>query len=133
MLEYKDRDGLSRQGEANVVKVKRAELCQALKALGDPTRLAIFDLLMEGVQCNCEIAERLDLSLSLVSHHLRTLQRVGLVESERDRDDARWIYYAVDRQALAALGRELQRLLDPRRIQPRAPSCGPKTCGAGRR
>jgi ArsR family transcriptional regulator len=67
-------------------------LVQALKSLGDPTRLRVFDMLMEGVQCNCEIAERLDLSLSLISHHVRVLREAGLVRSERDPDDARWIY-----------------------------------------
>ncbi|MBC7236805.1 MAG: winged helix-turn-helix transcriptional regulator, partial [Chloroflexi bacterium] len=34
-------------------------LVTQLKALSDPRRLSIFDMLMEGVQCNCEIAERL--------------------------------------------------------------------------
>ena len=41
-------------------------------------------MLMEGVQCNCEIAERLGISLSLVSHHLRILREAGLVRGQRD-------------------------------------------------
>jgi ArsR family transcriptional regulator len=97
-----------------------------LKALSDPTRLSIFDMLMEGVQCNCEIAERLDLSLSLISHHLGVLRQVGLVEGERDPDDARWIYYSVNRNALVELDEEMGHLLDVDRIQPRVPSCGPR-------
>ncbi len=108
---------------------KRQQLARVLRALGDPTRYRIFDLLMEGVQCNCEIAERLDLSLSLVSHHLRVLQRVGLVEGRRDPDDARWIYYSVSRTALDALRGDLRHLLDSRRIQPRSPHCAPKSAG----
>jgi len=97
-----------------------------LKALSEPTRLSIFNMLMEGVQCNCEIAEQLDLSLSLISHHLRVLRRVGLVQSERDPYDARWIYYSINRQALAELDEEMRQLLDVNRIQPRAPWCGPR-------
>ena len=104
------------------------DLPETLRALGDPTRLRIFDMLMEGVQCNCEIASRLGASLSLVSHHLHVLRRAGLVRWERDPDDARWIYYSVDREALALLNQALKRLLDADRIQPRLPSCGPKTC-----
>jgi ArsR family transcriptional regulator len=106
--------------------MKRPRLTKMLKALSDPTRLSIFDMLMEGVQCNCEIAERLDLSLSLISHHLRVLRQVGLVEGERDPDDARWIYYSVNRDALAELDGEMHHLLDVSRIQPRVPSCGPR-------
>ena len=106
----------------------KGTLGKTLKALSDPTRLSIFDILMEGVQCNCEISERLELSLSLVSHHLRTLRQVGLVQGERDSEDARWIYYSIDREALMQLGQAMNHLLDVKRIQPRAPSCGPKRC-----
>jgi len=69
-----------------------------LKALADPSRLSVLNVLMEGVQCNCEIAERLGFSLSLISHHLHVLHEVGLVQSERDVQDARWIYHSVDRK-----------------------------------
>ena len=108
-------------------------LSRQLKALGEPTRLRIIDLLMEGIQCNCEIAQRLDLSLSLVSHHMRVLRLAGLVESEHSPDDERWIFYSVDPAAVAGLLAELQRLLAPGRIQPRAPSCGPQGGCASRR
>jgi len=97
-----------------------------LKVLSVPTRLSIFDMLMEGVQCNCEIAERLGLSLSLISHHLQILHQVGLVQRERDADDARWIYYSINREALVQLDEEMRHLLDVNRIQPRVPSCGPR-------
>ena len=40
------------------------DLERALRALSNPTRLRVFDMLMEGVQCNCEIAERLGLALN---------------------------------------------------------------------
>ena len=99
-----------------------------LKALADPSRLRIFNLLMEGVQCNCEIADRLGFSLSLISHHLRVLHEVGLVQSERDAQDARWIYHSVDQEALARLDATMRYLLDVNRIQSRLPSCGPRRC-----
>ena len=105
-----------------------SDLLRKPKALSDPTRLAILDLLMEGVQCNCEIAERLDLSLSLISHHMRSLREARLIEFEHDPMDARWVYYRVDRQALLDFRAALDNLLDVERIQPRQPSCGPKQC-----
>lgn len=104
-----------------------AEMARTLKVLGDPNRLAIFALLMQGVQCNCELGESLDLPMNLISHHLRVLRDVGLVHSERDPSDARWIYYSIDRQALAQLQEKLVAFLDPARIQERQPNCGPRT------
>jgi len=105
--------------------MERESLVRTLKALSDPTRLNIFDILMEGVHCNCEIAERLGLSLSLVSHHLNALSQADLIHGERAPDDGRWIYYSIDREALEQLTTVLRRLLDVERIQPRQPACGP--------
>lgn len=103
-------------------------LVSLLKALSDPRRLSIFDMLTEGVQCNCEIAERLGISLSLVSYHLRILAEAGLVHSEPAPEDARWFYYSINQETLEHLREELGRLLDARRIKPRQPSCGPYGC-----
>ena len=122
---------LSRAIELPVLKgheLPERDLARMLKALADPSRLSIFNMLMEGVQCNCEIAERLGFSLSLISHHLRVLHEVDLVQSERDAQDARWIYHSVNRARLAQLDAAMRHLLDVNRIQPRSPVCGPKSC-----
>jgi ArsR family transcriptional regulator, arsenate/arsenite/antimonite-responsive transcriptional repressor len=108
--------------------IDKLELAQTFKALSHPKRLQIFDLLMEGVQCNCEISQRLGLSLSLISHHMRILEDAGLVRSERDTEDARWIYYAVDPVALRTFQDSVLALTDRGRIQPRQPLCGPQRC-----
>ena len=102
------------------------------RALGHPKRLAILDMLMQGVQCNCEIAAQLGLADNLISHHMRVLQDVGLVTSERDPVDARWIYYAIDAPAVDAAVADLGRFLDTGRLQPRSPGCGPAGGGQGR-
>jgi ArsR family transcriptional regulator len=103
-------------------------LARWLQALSHPKRLAILNMLMEGVQCNCEIHERLGLSLSLISHHMRILEEIGLVVSQRDAVDARWIYYFVNQESLRKLRGVLSSFLDAERIQPRQPHCGPRTC-----
>ncbi len=95
------------------------------RVLSHPKRLAILDMLMQGVQCNCEISARLGLADNLISHHMRVLQEAGLVTSERDPVDARWIYYAVDAPAVESAVGALCRFLDTSRIQPRTPACGP--------
>jgi len=108
--------------------MEKEHLAQTLKVLSDPTRLRILDMLMEGIQCNCEIAQRLDVSLSLVSYHLRALRQVGLVQGERAPEDARWIYYSIHEQAAADLSQAIGQLLNTNRIQPRSPACGPTAC-----
>ena len=98
-----------------------------LKVLAEPNRLQIFNLLMEGVQCNCELGDKLQIAPNLISHHLRILREAGLVDIERDPLDARWVYYSINRSSLVELNRSLGAFFDPQRIQPRRLSCGPRS------
>ena len=107
-------------------KAETRELADTLKVLSDSNRLMIFDLLMQGVQCNCEIGGNLKLPMNLISHHLKVLRDAGLVDAERDAVDARWVYYSINQRALAKLRKQLDAFLDPERIQPRSPTCGPR-------
>ncbi|VAW89268.1 Transcriptional regulator, ArsR family [hydrothermal vent metagenome] len=77
-------------------KIDSALLCEAFKALSNPHRLALFNRLMNccapGTKCSpvaavryCvgELGEGLDIAPSTLSHHLKELNRAGLVEMER--------------------------------------------------
>jgi ArsR family transcriptional regulator len=108
------------------VKGSSTQIAGLFRVLGDPSRLAIFDLLMQGVQCNCEIGGALKMPMNLISHHLKVLRRAGLVDAVRDPTDGRWIYYSVNELSLNQLRERLDVFLDPRRIQPRQPMCGPR-------
>lgn len=58
--------------------------CSArLKALADPTRLAIVEALRQGPRFVHELGEQLALEQSLLSHHLRRLRELGLVNAQR--------------------------------------------------
>jgi ArsR family transcriptional regulator, arsenate/arsenite/antimonite-responsive transcriptional repressor len=109
----------------NVTAPDYGTIASLLKVVSDPRRLQILDLLMNGVQCNCEIGDHLDMAPNLISHHLGVLRRAGLVLAERDPHDARWVYYSVNATALAEMSRVLGEFFDPERIQPRRPDCGP--------
>lgn len=102
------------------------QLSQWLKVLSEPKRLLILNLLMEGVQCNCELGDRLEMAPNLISHHMSVLRDAGLVENERDAVDARWVYYSVNREALLKLNEAFGAFFDPARIKPRRPFCGPQ-------
>lgn len=52
-------------------------------ALGDPTRLAIFELLAKGSRAVGDIASHLPVSRPAVSQHLRVLERAQLVQGRR--------------------------------------------------
>src|SRR5512134_3013384 len=101
-------------------------LADRLKILAEPKRLLIFNLLMEGVQCNCELGDFLDMPPNLISHHLSKLRAAGLVDMERDAVDSRWIYYTVSRAALDGLNSAFATFFDAKRIKPRRNTCGPK-------
>jgi len=54
-----------------------------LKALGQPTRLKILELLAGGERCVCEIFPAIDEEQSNISKHLAFLRANGIVEAER--------------------------------------------------
>lgn len=89
-------------------------LAQYLRLLADDNRLRIFSLLTKTELCVCEIEDLLGLSQSLVSNHLAALRRAGLVESRRDEEDARWVFYRACPEAASALRERLAALLDVR-------------------
>ena len=82
---------------------KEAERMAAVaKALGDPVRLQLIDVLRKhaGKVCVCELVPLFDLTQPTVSHHLKVLRDANLVGSERQ---GLWAYYYVIPDALNEL------------------------------
>lgn len=100
-------------------------LSDQLKVLAEPKRLLILHMLMEGVQCNCELGDALNMPPNLISHHLRVLREAGWVDVQRDPLDARWVYYSINRDTLAGLAYIFGRFFDLEHVKPRRPTCGP--------
>jgi ArsR family transcriptional regulator len=73
-----------------------------LRALADPTRLSMLELLLRahGSLCACDIESRFELSQPTVSHHLRLLRQAGLVRAQRR---GTWMHYELEPAGLAAL------------------------------
>lgn len=121
MLNY-----VSKEQPATSCPTNIKRLASFLKVLSEPNRLLILNLLMQGVQCNCEIGELLQMAPNLISHHIRMLRKAGLVDVERDALDSRWVYYSINTQVLNELNQAFNIFFDPDRIQPRSPTCGPQ-------
>jgi ArsR family transcriptional regulator len=86
----------------DVDRAKAVRMAQVAKALGDPVRVQLIDVLRKhaGKVCVCELVPLFDLSQPTVSHHLKVLRKAGLVGSERQ---GLWAYYYVIPDALSAL------------------------------
>jgi ArsR family transcriptional regulator len=71
-----------------------------LKALADPVRLRLLSLVAaheDGEACVCNLNDAFDLSQPTISHHLKVLHEVGLLDREKR---GTWVYYRVRRAAL---------------------------------
>jgi len=68
------------------------DLHEVLKALADPLRLRIINLLQKGELCVCDLESVLEATQSNVSRHLSKLRSAGVVST---RKKAQWIYYQV--------------------------------------
>ncbi|HMI69307.1 MAG TPA: metalloregulator ArsR/SmtB family transcription factor, partial [Solirubrobacteraceae bacterium] len=85
-----------------VSPVEAAGLARVAKALADPIRVQLVDVLrtQAGKVCVCELVPLFDLSQPTVSHHLKVLRDAGVVDSERR---GLWAYYYVIPDALEEL------------------------------
>src|SRR5262245_12087876 len=86
----------------DVERAQAERMARMAKALGDPIRLQLVDVLRKhaGKVCVCELVPLFDLSQPTVSHHLKVLRDAGLVDSERR---GLWAYYYVIPDALEEL------------------------------
>jgi DNA-binding transcriptional ArsR family regulator len=82
----------------------------AFRALADPTRRAILELLRSGPRTSGEIAERFDSSWPTISRHLAVLRSGGLVVPERRGQE---IYYELNTSVLQDLVRWLMDRANP--------------------
>ncbi|MBC8590020.1 ArsR/SmtB family transcription factor [Wansuia hejianensis] len=70
---------------------------EVFKALGDINRLAILDMLSCGELCACDIMDGLELSQPTISHHMKVLQGVGLVNGVKK---GRWMNYTINKEKI---------------------------------
>jgi len=86
-----------------ITEEQASTLATIFKALGDPSRVRIVNLLANAPDpvCVCEFMPELGLSQGTVSFHLKKLLDVGLLEREQR---GTWAYYSLHREGLGRLG-----------------------------
>jgi len=85
-------------------------------ALSEPLRIRILETLRSQELCVADLCDRLDVSQSKLSFHLKTLREAALV---RPRQDGRWVYYSLNLTQFVVLE---QYLADYRRMAVMMPS-----------
>ena len=67
------------------------------KALSDPNRLMIVDMLSCGELCACHILIRFKITQPTLSHHMKILCDCGLVKG---RKEGKWMYYTLNEEII---------------------------------
>lgn len=73
------------------------ENSKIFKALSDAKRLKILDIIHNEEKCACVLLEKLDLTQSGLSYHMRILTEAGVVNS---RQDGKWTHYSINEKGL---------------------------------
>jgi ArsR family transcriptional regulator len=80
------------------------QVAPLLRALADPVRLRLMSIVAShegGEACVCDLNGPFDLSQPTISHHLKVLHEVGLLDREKR---GVWVYYRARTEALTSLG-----------------------------
>jgi ArsR family transcriptional regulator len=90
------------------------------KALSDPNRLMIIDLLKGGEKCACNLLEEMDISQSTLSHHMKLLCESGVINCRRE---GKWMYYSLSQKGFTKASRLLGEIMEAAVLVDMAESC----------
>jgi len=104
--------------------IRYDETAAVLKALSDPTRLEIVDMISCCEHCACKILERFDITQPTLSHHMRCLCACGLVLA---RKEGKWTYYSLNQDVVSDLNESMRELFATEEC-----SCDDEGCGCAK-
>lgn len=84
------------------------ETAKFCKALGDPNRVQIIDLLSQGERCACELLEHFDFTQPTLSHHMKVLICAGIVQT---RKVGTWHNYSLNLEKMKVFSESIQYLI----------------------
>jgi ArsR family transcriptional regulator, arsenate/arsenite/antimonite-responsive transcriptional repressor len=80
---------------------------QISKALSDPNRLQIIQMITTQERCACKLLEHFDISQPTLSHHMRILSDCNLIKT---RKDGKWSHYSMNMDTLAEYKKAVDQL-----------------------
>jgi ArsR family transcriptional regulator, arsenate/arsenite/antimonite-responsive transcriptional repressor len=89
--------------QAPMTEAQASQIAPLLKALADPVRLRLLSLVashVDGEACVCDLNDAFDLSQPTISHHLKVLHEVGLLDRSKR---GVWVYYRAKAEAIGDL------------------------------
>ena len=86
------------------------QAARVFKALCDPNRVRILELLQTGEVCACALLEQLEISQPTLSHHMKVLCDSGLVTG---RKEGKWMHYSISEEGRSQALSLLERLTGP--------------------
>lgn len=84
------------------------DMAKILKAISDPKRLRIIDMLSCGELCACKILEAFHITQPTLSHDMKVLIQAGIVN---DRREGKNIYYSLNEARLTKFESTLHRIM----------------------
>lgn len=81
-----------------------------LKAMADPSRMKIIDLLSNGDLCACEVLQHFDFTQPTLSHHMKVLEKAGIVSVSKK---SQWHYYGLNDVFVTEFMHFMTQLLSP--------------------
>jgi len=90
------------------IKLDYELTAKVFKALGDPKRIQIVDMLSCGEMCACDLLERFNFTQPTLSHHMKVLINAGIVQT---RKTGTWHNYSLNEENMKFLSGIIQNLI----------------------
>ena len=87
---------------------KYEKLAKAFRALSDPKRVKIIDLLSCGEMCGCVLLKCFEITQPTLAHDMKVLTDAGIVVSRRE---GKRTYYSLNHDAMKRMGRTMEEIL----------------------
>ena len=87
--------------------MKNDQFAQICKALSDPNRLQIIQMITDQERCACKLLEHFNISQPTLSHHMRILSDCNLI---RTRKDGKWSHYSMNMETLTTFKKHVEKL-----------------------
>ena len=96
--------------DVDAVEEQYVKMAKVFKALSDPKRVQIIDVLSKGEMCGCALLEHFHITQPTLSHDMKLLIDAGIVQSRRD---GQRTLYSLNLEAVKRMQDRLKKMLKP--------------------